>query len=534
MKNLIIAISFFLIEHYANANIIYVDDSNTSGIENGSLQYPFNTVTEGINAAIVGDTVFIFAGHYNEGGNLYLKDGLVITGEDSSSVYIANGFINVEASMNHYTEISNIKFSGLFLGNGDGIATIVIRRCNFQGASFSSANGYTFIIENSTIDAGIVNASGECYYLYKNNIITNGIIDDRAGAPLGVEAHIVENNIIYNAGFNEPLEAVIRASSESITILNNQIFCNGIGSGIKVTSGTPTNISGNEITLNNGIPLNGTVGIETSSGEGIVIDNIITGSWVGYHSSSGATLFENNTITQSHIGFMSNGAEEVKYNTITNCSGDGMILMGLRGPITGNVVQDNDSAGIRLIHSVDLGGGNLNGEGNNIIRNNGFFDLVINYQPLQPETLYVMNNGWDHITLPEILQYDIFNEGGSANIIINATGFYTDVEDEEAQTTDFKLEQNYPNPFNPTTKIKYTIPTPPSSSPLAKGRNEVGFVTLKVYDVLGNEITTLVNEEKSAGVYDVDFDGAGLSNGIYFYKLTAGNYIETKKMILLK
>jgi len=115
----------------------------------------------------------------------------------------------------------------------------------------------------------------------------------------------------------------------------------------------------------------------------------------------------------------------------------------------------------------------------------------------------------------------------------------TDVtNDPENIVNQFKLEQNYPNPFNPVTTIRYTIPTPPSSSPLAKGRNEVGFVTLKVYDVLGNEVATLVNEEKSAGTYEVMFNPESSirypASGIYFYQLKAGNYLETKKMILMK
>ncbi len=85
----------------------------------------------------------------------------------------------------------------------------------------------------------------------------------------------------------------------------------------------------------------------------------------------------------------------------------------------------------------------------------------------------------------------------------------------------YYLSNNYPNPFNPSTKIKFEIP-------------DQGFVSLKVYDVLGNEITTLVDEEKPAGEYEVEFDGKGLSSGMYFYTLKAGNYIETKKMILIK
>ena len=85
----------------------------------------------------------------------------------------------------------------------------------------------------------------------------------------------------------------------------------------------------------------------------------------------------------------------------------------------------------------------------------------------------------------------------------------------------FYLYQNYPNPFNPTTKISYQIPEP-------------SFVTLKVYDMLGNEIKTLVNEEKPAGSYRVEFNGRELPSGIYVYKIQAGFFSQTKKMILLK
>jgi photosystem II stability/assembly factor-like uncharacterized protein len=90
----------------------------------------------------------------------------------------------------------------------------------------------------------------------------------------------------------------------------------------------------------------------------------------------------------------------------------------------------------------------------------------------------------------------------------------------------FFLEQNYPNPFNPITKIKYSIPS--------VGTQRAVSVQMKVYDVLGNEIATLVNEEKPAGIYEINFDGTGLSSGIYFYQLRAGYFTETRKMILLK
>jgi hypothetical protein len=85
----------------------------------------------------------------------------------------------------------------------------------------------------------------------------------------------------------------------------------------------------------------------------------------------------------------------------------------------------------------------------------------------------------------------------------------------------FFLAQNYPNPFNPSTKISYQIP-------------ELSYVTLKIYDVLGNEIATLVNEEKPASEYEVEFNASRLSSGIYFYQLETESYLETKKMLYLK
>ncbi|MBL0106139.1 MAG: choice-of-anchor D domain-containing protein [Ignavibacteria bacterium] len=85
----------------------------------------------------------------------------------------------------------------------------------------------------------------------------------------------------------------------------------------------------------------------------------------------------------------------------------------------------------------------------------------------------------------------------------------------------FSLSQNYPNPFNPVTNLEFGIA-------------ELGFVSLKVFDVLGKEVITLVNEKLSPGVYEAEFDGSSLSSGIYFYKLEAGDFIETKRMILIK
>ena len=105
----------------------------------------------------------------------------------------------------------------------------------------------------------------------------------------------------------------------------------------------------------------------------------------------------------------------------------------------------------------------------------------------------------------------------SVSVSISVTG----VNDESLNPSSFKLFDNYPNPFNPSTVIKYSVA---SNS----------FVTLKVYNSIGRLVKTIVSETKPAGIYEVKFNSAGLTSGVYYYTLTSGNFIETKKMILMK
>lgn len=109
----------------------------------------------------------------------------------------------------------------------------------------------------------------------------------------------------------------------------------------------------------------------------------------------------------------------------------------------------------------------------------------------------------------------------------------TSINENPVAPNSFYLHQNSPNPFNPTTIIKYSIPNV-IASPDIFGRKQSQFVTLKVYDVLGNEVATLVNKEQEPGVYEILFDASALASGTYFYKLQAGYFIQTKKMVLLR
>ena len=106
-------------------------------------------------------------------------------------------------------------------------------------------------------------------------------------------------------------------------------------------------------------------------------------------------------------------------------------------------------------------------------------------------------------------------------VIVPRFGGFSDISIDENVPNSTKLSQNYPNPFNPSTRIEYTVPA-------------TGLVSLKIFDLLGREVTTLVNKERTAGSYSVDFNAAHLTSGIYFYKLTAGSNSIVKKMLLLK
>ena len=112
---------------------------------------------------------------------------------------------------------------------------------------------------------------------------------------------------------------------------------------------------------------------------------------------------------------------------------------------------------------------------------------------------------------------------GGDGVIDNLTiqGNISESHDEQLLPSVFELSQNYPNPFNPTTIIKYSLPQRSS-------------VTLKVFDALGKEISTLINNEQSAGNYTITYKAESLASGIYFYTIRANKFIKTRKMLLIK
>jgi hypothetical protein len=175
----------------------------------------------------------------------------------------------------------------------------------------------------------------------------------------------------------------------------------------------------------------------------------------------------------------------------------------------------------------DVGWINANASDLRILNTTGPFRLITNTQ-IEILFAYIVGRGID-----ELNSITIGREISSAISDFHSNNFGYPIvlssDEPMAELNNFKLEQNYPNPFNPSTKIKFTVP----SVTLRQAQSDI-WVTLKIYDVLGNEITTLVKEEISPGEYEVEFNAASLSSGVYFYKLQAGEIVSLKKMVLLK
>jgi hypothetical protein len=224
-----------------------------------------------------------------------------------------------------------------------------------------------------------------------------------------------------------------------------------------------------------------------------------------------------------------------------------IILSGLRNTTEFNInaevtrtgsITDNDLV-IHFVVVEDLyyNGRNSVSNHKHVMRkmfptpNGQSFSINLNETKNIPQTI-TLDPLWDSDSLNVVVF--IQSEGSKtvyqSETISQSELLATNVNNETQLPETFILEQNYPNPFNPTTKIKYTIPV---------GTQRAVSVHLKVYDVLGNEIAVLVNEEKSAGTYEVKFDshsgeGRNLTSGVYFYTLTVGEFFGTKKMILLR
>jgi len=241
-----------------------------------------------------------------------------------------------------------------------------------------------------------------------------------------------------------------------------------------------------------------------------------TNSWTSLATVNHNASFSSSTVYNNEI-YISGWSQSLfyKYNPATNTW---IQLSNLPEFMSGSVLRaiDNNiyliggSAGFSngtsySIHRYDPSTNNWTSFVQSISSKRAYMEDVI-----YKNKLYILGGMNENFQAVDIVEF-----------VMNQT---TDVEPDNAIPTEFSLAQNYPNPFNPSTSIQYAV-----------GNRQ--FVQLKVYDILGNEVATLVNEEKEPGYYEVDFNVGqtiSLSSGVYFYRLQAGDFVETKKMILLR
>jgi hypothetical protein len=579
-----------------NAETVYVDASNNTGIEDGSEEHPFNTIKEGIDAAVPGDTVFIRQGTYSpdetwqgHDNTLILKAGVKLVGE-GADVSIVNGYIVDTATSNlsiGLTELTLIEFrfsrvatAGPFpepniisrcnaatirimhgggipvndttpgpafgfiiesndLGNdgviefaqgwGDSENSILNNHCGI--ISIKSAGGYTYLINNNQVEQGIEDASGMNTVTISHNHLNGPIIDRSAGSYNGVENEFIENNTISCNG-DSPLfedniiKAGILASSGSVTIRNNTINCSGDVSGIRAASGAPFHVIDNIITIDevsqpDPDPEEGTIGLYNVSAWGYVTGNKIYGGGVGYYSLAGTADFADNEIKRAYTGVYSAGAEMMHQNKIEDCYGDGMILL-LRGPIYNNTIRNNGGSGIIIERpGIDLGGGDDNSPGGNIITGNGNYDLFIAATSNQYPVLYARHNVWDHTTADEIMQNDIWDGSDSEELLsVDFLPFgYLGVDK-------IQLADNmhiYPKPAVEEFRV-LSLP-----AGMAGSEFRVGGASLELFGVDGRK---LLEKQIPKGSEEITVDVRSLQSGLYFVRLTVGNKTVTKKLLI--
>jgi len=233
----------------------------------------------------------------------------------------------------------------------------------------------------------------------------------------------------------------------------------------------------------------------------------------------GGTIYKSTNNGDDWAAFVTGGAAKIKSIT-ENSSGDLFVAQPGSGVFRSN---DNGENWIEINNGLE----NLNTYSVVVNISNELFTCVYGVGVYRSsnwgESWELVNEGLTDYNAQFLLNDDDdFIYVGTEFNVFRSTQPTTDIHEiDNGFPNDYMLFQNYPNPFNPTTNIKYSIP-------------QKSFVTLKVYDILGKEIDALVHEEKQVGSYEINFNATNLSSGIYFYKIQAGDFTDTKKLILIK
>jgi hypothetical protein len=474
-----------------------------------------------------GDTVYIDGGIYTNDATKWIKNNLKIIGLGTGSNH----------TILQYTgDIPNGK--GIFVFESPGICdNVYLENIVFDGAQVSNANGgngagIRFQANNITVNNckftncqnGILEGNGSVtssnVIIINSEFYNNGYQLPNDPTYSGYEHHIyisasADTLVVQNCYFHHPRGQAnsLKTRAQRSYILYNLIDEEATGYGsweINIAQGGLNVIMGNII-------IQGSAG----ANHGIIGYDAATNSLEDFY-------FVNNTVINQYAG-------NIKYFNTVPASGINTfkiynnIFASVTGAnntmFTGNTPNVLDSSNnINISNYLTLGFTNPS---------NGDYSLTASSVAAINQGTNAGITNTSYSLTPEFM-YQSFTSSLLSRSIISGiidVGAYeytsaTSVE-EELIVNDFLLYQNYPNPFNPSTIIKYSIPFVGTGLALS-------VVTLKIYDILGNQISTLVDEYKSPGSYQINFDSSTLPSGVYFYRLQAGDFYQTKSMLLVK
>ena len=518
----------------------------------------YSIIQEAINAADSGDVVIMREGTYYQKFN-FMGKAIAVASEflldhDTSHIsktIIDGSFFQTQGASSIVTinsgEDTNSILCGLTLQKGlgtygtDGDVKWIVGGAislDSAGATIKSNLFRNNSIRASEIDLAI-GGGIDCFSLPQdkkliidNNTFINNEVQgiDAWGGAINCEKVngevLISKNIIISNSVNASSQGngggicVLKGTSNKITISNNHISKNNVTG--RADDGGGIFVMNNRVAiLNNIITENSCSGTDHGRGGGISVG--YWGNLGGDSTNMIANIINNSIINNS--GTMGSGiyVNNMDNNIINN------IIWGNSDPLKSQI-NIYGSAYEHIVEYSNIEGG-YEGEGN-IDADPEFSDTVLCYLTESVSPCIDAGNPepqYNDMPDPDKLNNALFPALGGLQNDMGAYGgpqskwdFVTDIEKYELVTPNkFILLQNYPNPFNPITVIKYSVP-------------ENSYVSLKIFDVLGSELITIVSAKQPSGDYQIEFDGSKLASGIYFYTLKTEKYIETKKMILLK
>ncbi len=450
--------------------------TSEAAIRNVPSQY--TTIQSGINASVDGDTVLVQPGTYFENINFRGKN-IVVT----SRFYQNNDYSFIQSTIINGSTPVHPDTASCVLFHNDEDSTAVI-----QGFTITGGAGTKWTDEHG---AGLFREGGGILVAYCNPVIQFNIITNN---------HCIEGGVVSTGGGG------MRIGDCYARVYNNLVSNNSARYG----AGIVLNYTGGE--YRNNVIYKNFGSIEFGAGAGM---------WLNSNYSR-PKIIENNTI----VGNSASGTSGIH------------AFSGVQGFVRNNIIWGNISIPPRQLFGPSLtvrycdveggfnGGGNINiapefDSTNYYLKSTSpcidAGDSSIGYNdPADPGN--PANAKWP---ARGTVRNDLGAYGGPWSNVIANTVVGVFGNQELLTPYKFYLYQNFPNPFNPSTVISYSL-------------SENSYVSLKIYNSLGMEVATLVNSQQYSGVYSVGFDGSKLSTGIYFYQLTAGEFVQTKKMNLIK